>query len=238
MIRSISKLLFFILKRHHFERFRSFIYSILINFGISHSKDSIDKKLIKRLKLENSKGFFIEVGAVDGITYSNSHLFEKQLGWNGLLVEPIYSEYKKCLSYRSAIVENFLLTDEKNCDKEIKMIKAGPLSLIHEQNINIAENFHEKMKRMKKKKYIDGEETVRSTTISHLLKKHSIKNVDIFFIDVEGSEKLVISGMDDEVNFSNVLCETETPEEILKLLERHGFRRYERIARNDYLFTK
>ena len=238
MIRSISKLLFFILKRHRFGRFRSFIYSILINFGISHSKDSIDKKLIKRLKLENSKGFFVEVGAVDGITYSNSYLLEKKLGWNGLLVEPIHSEYKKCLSYRSSIVENFLLTDEKNSDKEIKMIKAGPGSLIHEQNINIADSFHDKLKRMAKKRLIDGEEMVRSTTISRLLRKHSIENVDIFFIDVEGSEKLVISGMDEDINFTNVLCETEYPEEILELLERHGFRRYERMARNDYLFTK
>lgn len=33
-------------------------------------------------------GFFIEVGALDGETFSNTLYFEKSLGWKGLLIEP------------------------------------------------------------------------------------------------------------------------------------------------------
>ena len=39
------------------------------------------------------EGFFIEFGAQDGIAYSNSYFFEKQLGWRGLLFEPIPHEH-------------------------------------------------------------------------------------------------------------------------------------------------
>src|SRR3990172_179972 len=35
-------------------------------------------------------GYFIEVGAYDGITLSNTYFLE-QMGWSGLLVEPIAS---------------------------------------------------------------------------------------------------------------------------------------------------
>ena len=38
--------------------------------------------------LPKENGFFIEAGAFDGYTISNSLLFEVGLNWTGLLVEP------------------------------------------------------------------------------------------------------------------------------------------------------
>lgn len=32
-------------------------------------------------------GSYIELGALDGVTYSNSHIFSKALGWSGVLIE-------------------------------------------------------------------------------------------------------------------------------------------------------
>jgi hypothetical protein len=40
-------------------------------------------------------GFFLEAGALDGQLFSNSLLFEMLLGWRGLLVEAVPSEYSK-----------------------------------------------------------------------------------------------------------------------------------------------
>ena len=41
-----------------------------------------------RSKNKSSGGFFVEAGAYDGELFSNSLLFETQLGWSGLLIEP------------------------------------------------------------------------------------------------------------------------------------------------------
>jgi len=33
-------------------------------------------------------GYFVDIGAHDGITNSNSYIFEKYFGWSGICVEP------------------------------------------------------------------------------------------------------------------------------------------------------
>ena len=43
-------------------------------------------------------GVFVDIGAHNGISLSNSYFFEKELGWNGVCIEPmpeVYSELKK-----------------------------------------------------------------------------------------------------------------------------------------------
>jgi hypothetical protein len=46
------------------------------------------------LKFYNNKknGYFIEIGASDGINLSNTYLLETQYGWKGICVEPLPSK--------------------------------------------------------------------------------------------------------------------------------------------------
>ena len=62
------------------------------------SLDGIDDKLRKYLDFKN--GFFIEAGANDGYSRSNTYYLEKKLGWTGLLVEGIPELYVKCVKRR------------------------------------------------------------------------------------------------------------------------------------------
>ena len=48
----------------------------------------IDKELIKILN-KKQNGFFLEVGAYNGISESVSLRFETELKWKGILIEPI-----------------------------------------------------------------------------------------------------------------------------------------------------
>lgn len=41
------------------------------------------------------EGYFIEIGAFDGVWLSNTYFFE-QLGWTGVLVEPLPDQYEAC----------------------------------------------------------------------------------------------------------------------------------------------
>lgn len=51
-------------------------------------------------------GFFIDVGAHDGISYSNSAFFEFQRNWTGICVKPNAQVFEKLRSVRSVRCEN------------------------------------------------------------------------------------------------------------------------------------
>src|SRR5262245_35540374 len=51
-------------------------------------------------------GRFLDIGANDGITYSNTYCMEKSLGWTGICVEPLPDTFAKLSSCRNCILEN------------------------------------------------------------------------------------------------------------------------------------
>jgi len=56
--------------------------------------NKIDKKLLKYINYSN--GFFIELGANDGLAQSNTIFFEKFRNWHGILIEPIPLKFHEC----------------------------------------------------------------------------------------------------------------------------------------------
>ncbi len=70
---------------------------------ISNSQHGQDRwiydNVFSRLLQSNKTGYFIEFGARDGITHSNTYAFEK-MGWSGILVEPNDIEFKQIAKNR------------------------------------------------------------------------------------------------------------------------------------------
>ena len=52
-----------------------------------------DLEVIKYYKYKKN-GYFIEIGASDGIKLSNTYLLEQKYNWTGICVEPIPDKYK------------------------------------------------------------------------------------------------------------------------------------------------
>ena len=63
-----------------------------------HGNELLDKKMLKYINYKN--GFYIEIGAHDGIINSNTYYYEKNLNWRGVLVEPsnYFKNLKKLIS--------------------------------------------------------------------------------------------------------------------------------------------
>ena len=51
-----------------------------------HGNELLDKKMLQFINYQN--GFYIEMGAHDGIINSNTYYYEKNLNWKGILIEP------------------------------------------------------------------------------------------------------------------------------------------------------
>jgi hypothetical protein len=79
------------------QKFKSLARRLLQ--GKYFSLNQLDRKLEKYLDYDD--GYFVELGANDGVTQSNSLYFEKYRNWRGLLVEPATRNFLKCLKNRS-----------------------------------------------------------------------------------------------------------------------------------------
>ena len=57
---------------------------------------------------KKNNGFFLEIGADDGIRFSNSYFFEKHLNWDGICIEASPTRYKELVNNRNSINVNAL----------------------------------------------------------------------------------------------------------------------------------
>jgi len=156
------------------------------------SQHNIDRFILDFFK--NFKGVYLETGSSHPTDQNNTYRLE-QNGWSGLLVEPRmdHNEDYKILRPQS-IVENYALVGR---DYKEETIKAYKHEYDHMYNIP---GIHD----------IDQENyTIWPVTIlDTLLKKHNMRNIDFFSLDVEGYEHEVLSGIDfDFVKFGVILLE-------------------------------
>ena len=71
----------------------------------SVSQEGQDRIILDLFFRENGEykrgGIFIEVGAYDGVTISNTLLMERELGWTGLCLEPIPERFTQLRNNRN-----------------------------------------------------------------------------------------------------------------------------------------
>jgi FkbM family methyltransferase len=165
----------------------------------------ISKKFILKLctaieKKIKRKGVFLEAGANDGITQSNTLVIEKKLKWSGILIEPLpskLSELKKnrplskifnvALSNNSSL--NSLQLEILDGDRGLMSRILGSRSIIK----NSKNNFFSNMLNYFKKKNII---IVPVKTLDNLLNKNFITQIDFMSLDVEGYEHFVLEGFE------------------------------------------
>ena len=70
-------------------------------------------KIIKNYFFQNKKdGFFVEIGAYDGIEGSNCYHFEKFMNWKGIAIEPSKLQYEKLKNNRNCKTINKAISNE------------------------------------------------------------------------------------------------------------------------------
>jgi FkbM family methyltransferase len=151
----------------------------------------VDKYILN--KLEN--GFFVEIGAYDGISLSNTYAFEKFRNWKGICVEPITSIFAKLEKNRKCeCIHGCIFSNEGEI--EITHVD-GPSEML--TGISDKYNDLHKQRIEKEVKELGGEikkYKVPTYNLTNLLSKRNIKHVNFCSIDVEGSEWEVLQSID------------------------------------------
>ena len=95
----------------------------------SFSLNELDLKLKPYLNFR--EGFFIEAGANDGVSQSNTLYFERYRSWKGLLIEPIPELAAQCRKNRpGCLVENCALVPFGFSEPQMAMSYCNLMSLV------------------------------------------------------------------------------------------------------------
>jgi FkbM family methyltransferase len=175
------------------------------------------------LKFYNNKknGFFIEIGANDGIELSNTYLLEKTYNWKGICVEPIPTKFKLlCNNRPNSLCYDYAVYNKSN-EKVIFDI-ANNYDLL--SGISNYIDCHKGAVNSNKTQI-----TVNTITLNDLLEKSNAPLfIDYLSLDTEGSELEILKSVDlKKYTFGLIDVEHNYSQprrnEIKKLLTSNGY---------------
>ena len=222
----IPPVLWNVLKKNYFKKY--------------YALTQLDKKLEKYLNFDN--GYFIELGANDGITQSNTYFFERKKKWNGILIEPIPHKFLDCIENRSKKNKIYcnacVAFDYKN--KFVEIIYSNLMS----SPINLRSDIQNPEKHAYSgKKFLDSNDSIfkfaaiASTLNDIMIKSNSPNKIDFLSLDVEGAEIEVLNGIDfNNYTFKYILVESRSFDIIDLFLRSKNYKLIEKLGEHDYLF--
>lgn len=157
--------------------------------NMHHSKSQIMQDIFVLEKLNwKQRGFFVEIGATNGIDLSNTYLLETQYMWEGILAEPARNWHSNLFSNRRAFISDKCVW---NIDGE--MIKFNESIFPEFSTVNHLTNFDG----MAQSRQSQDSYLVESITLLTLLKNaEAPKYIDYISIDTEGSEFEILNSFD------------------------------------------
>jgi FkbM family methyltransferase len=172
-------------------------------------------------------GFFMDIGAHDGVSLNNTLYFEKHNNWTGVNVEPIKNVYDKLVENRpSSINLNCAVSDidgtaQFYCNTGYTEMLSGLKSNYDERHLGRLTRENRENNSITQ---IIDVETKRVETICDI---HNIKHIHYLSIDVEGAEFNVIKSINfdkvfiDVIEFENNYDDISLP--IIHYLESKNF---------------
>ena len=227
-------------RRQIFLRFpNSRIIALILNyryFGLN----KIDRKLCTFLP--NRNGFFIELGANDGLKQSNTKYFELFRGWSGILIEPDPNNFSLLKNNRSQNSKSFnaACVSFDFPELEIAMmysdLMTSPLEGRNEipnarAHAKLGEDFWGG---------VSYEFLAPARTLNSILKEaRAPSNMQLLSLDVEGAELEVLLGLDFICySFDYLLIESRNIISLEDLLKLNGYVLIDKLSEHDYLFSK
>lgn len=184
----------------------------------AHRSQFGQSEIIDDLLKAKRDGFFIEAGGFDGEKYSNTLFFELNRDWNGILIEPIPSYFKKIVEKnRQIYVINACIANKRPMVAKFRLgdVYSGRMSEMNENQGQVIEE--ETRTKVPKLAYVP------CFSLQTILKAIQVEHVDYFSLDVEGGEMDILKSIDfDKIDITTFSVEhnrfEETKKDILDLM--------------------
>jgi FkbM family methyltransferase len=203
-----------------------------------YSQCGEDQILNDNIFKNKRNGIFLEMGALDGVLYSNTKFFEDSLGWTGILIEPNPVQFELLKKNRpNCKLYNNLVSDIDD-ELDFRYFLDGHAAVSGVKD-SLAESH--------KKAWFDNPEfgclpqaiqKMKPRTLTDIIKDSGVSHIDFFSLDVEGHELNVLKSYDFSVPIDIILIETIDEKktenyQCAEILIRKGFRKIGNIGCND-----
>lgn len=162
-----------------------------------------EEKIIESFFENKQKGFVVDVGAADGVRYSNSRWLIESCGWEAVLVEPHPTYFGQ-------------LEDLYKSNESVKLVNAAayseeallPFYLYgrdeHAQVSTLSKNFRDKVIKVHGDKFEEKPTMVKALQLSNILR--DVDDIDFLSIDCEGVDMEVIKSNDWHLYRPTLVC--------------------------------
>jgi FkbM family methyltransferase len=151
-----------------------------------------DRLLLGEFFCGKMGGTYLEIGAFDGVTFSNTKFFEDAMGWSGLLIEGQPETAEKLRRSRGAIGSNNFVVDMGVCSERGTMDFTPKSTPTAGDPNHMSDDFKERWH----SDFEGNALSVPCAPLSDMLSDTGVKKLDLFVLDVEGGEFEVIKTMD------------------------------------------
>ena len=176
-----------------------------------YSQAQEDEFLNNTIFKNKQNGVYIELGALDGIQYSNTKFFEDTLNWSGILIEPHPHDFKKLQINRP---NNFLFNNLVSCHEEPLKYRyfvntnlsavSGVENTLSQRHFDVYFENNSEWNKIQPQNSI----LITPTKLSEIVKLTNLTHIDLLSLDVEGHEYEVLQSWDFSVPIDVILLET------------------------------
>ena len=216
------------------DKEQAFLAYVLKNFNSAKAQIFQDL-FVLFMTNEKRGGYFVEFGATNGVTLSNSYLLEKSFAWDGILAEPARCWHAELRVNRNCKIETNCVWGKGGEQLEFNEVPSQELSTI---------NIFSGSDGRTKERQNGSVYWVETISLNELLEKHSAPHeIDYLSVDTEGSELTILSSFDfSKYNIHIITIEhnfTKERERIHDLLRLNGYKRiFEKFSNWDDWYVK
>ena len=208
---------------------REFSNPLVLNLLKTKSQSGQDLFVLSETGFKRN-GFFVEFGATDGVELSNTHILEKEFGWDGILAELGKVWHERLNANRQCRIDTGCVWRVSEARLRFNQTDEPEFSTLDEFS---SADEHAEIRKS------GTTYDVATISLGDLLKKHDApERIDYLSIDTEGSEYEILRDFDfDEYRFGVITCEhnfTPMREALRALLKVNGYvRKYEELSQFD-----